>query len=62
MSTTNMVQTLRTGDEGEQRENEEMKNENTQKEIWSKYAGTVVKLITTAEIERQSRQWLKNQK
>ena len=48
MSTTNMVQTMRSRDEGEQGEDEEMKNEVTQDEIWSKYAGTVVKVITTA--------------
>ena len=35
MSTTNIVQTLRAGDEGEQRENEDMKNENTPKEIFA---------------------------
>ena len=62
MTTTNMVQTMRSRDEGEQGEDEEMKNEVTQDEIWSKYAGTVVKVITTTEIERQSRQRLKNQK
>ena len=33
ISTTNMVQTLNTGDQGEQREDEEMKNEVTQDEI-----------------------------
>ena len=51
MTTTNMVQTMRSRDEGEQGEDEEMKNEVTQDEIWSKYAGTVVKVITTTEIE-----------
>ena len=56
MTTTNMAQTMRSRDEGEQGEHEEMKNEVSQDAIWSKYAGTVEKMITTAAEESKNRQ------